>query len=130
MVDLKHFEAVKGIIFYQNRVLVVQAEKYEGGLYEVPGGRKKDTKESDEEALRREVLEEVGLEIRVKRLLNKWSVNLPKMGLHIDGKTYLCESSSNVVKLSGEHIDYKWLSLEELSGINIPGWLREAISNL
>ena len=130
MANLKDYKAVKGLIFYQNKALILEKEEFIGGKYEIPGGRKIDPKESDEVALKREVKEEVGLEIKVERWLNKWSLDLLKKGIHLDGKTYLCEAYTDKVALSEEHISYKWVLKEELTKLDFPIWLKEAISKL
>ena len=69
--------------------IIVETD-FEGGKYEIPGGRKEEG-ESDEVALLREVLEEVGLVVRVVRLLDEWRLDLPDKDVVLNGKTYLCE---------------------------------------
>lgn len=127
---LKNCKAVKGLIQYQDRFLVIKREDFIGGEYEVPGGRKLSPEEDDETALKREIMEEVGLEVEILRLLNKWSLDLPEKGIHLDGKTYLCKSISNQIKLGNEHNSYLWVLKEELENLSVPSWLKEAISKL
>jgi 8-oxo-dGTP diphosphatase len=126
---LKNYEALKGLIQYKNKFLIIETKGFVGGRYEIPGGRKKP-RENEKIALKREVMEEVGLEIRIIRLLNTWFLDLPEKGIHLDGKTYLCKSDSNQVRLSGEHINYLWVSKEELKKLDVPFWLKDGISKL
>ena len=126
---MKSYETVKALIQYKNKFLVVEKEDFIGGKYEVPGGRKLPG-ESDEIALKREVREEVGLEIKIIRLLNRWSLDLPGKDMHLEGKTYLCDSFFDDVKLSKEHTSYFWVSKYKLKELDIPFWLKEAVSCL
>ncbi|MCK4729862.1 MAG: NUDIX domain-containing protein [Candidatus Aenigmarchaeota archaeon] len=107
----------------------LQNECFIGGKYEVPGGRK-EFGETDDEALKREIKEEVGLEIKIQELLNEWSLDLKEKGIHLDGKTYLCESNSDNVILSDKHLNYKWIERKELENLDCPNWLKDAISKL
>jgi len=127
---LKNFKSVKALINYKNKFLIVKQKKFVGGEYETPGGKKLNSRESDEKALKREVMEETGLEIKIIKLLNKWSMNLKEFGMHLDGKTFLCEADSNKIKLSKEHTSYLWIPKERLKNLNTPDWLKEAISKL
>jgi len=127
--ELKKYKAVKALIQYRDKFLLLKKEDFIGGEYELPGGRKKP-QEDDELALKREVKEETGLDIKVIKLLNLWSLDLPEKGIHLDGKTYLCESFSDKVKTSEEHSGYIWATKEELRKYNIPLWLKDAIYQL
>jgi A/G-specific adenine glycosylase len=66
-----HFDVVAGVIWRRGRILIDQrpAEGLLGGLWEFPGG-KVQSGEAHEEALAREVREELGIQIAVGRLLD------------------------------------------------------------
>ncbi|RLJ01961.1 MAG: DNA mismatch repair protein MutT [Candidatus Aenigmatarchaeota archaeon] len=127
--ELKKYKAVKALIQYKNKFLLLKKEDFIGGEYELPGGRKKP-QENDESALKREVKEESGLDIKIIKLLNSWSLDLPEKGTHLDGKTYLCESYSDKVKISEEHSGYIWVPRENLRKYSLPSWLEDAINQL
>ena len=62
--------------------------------------------------LKREVLEETGLDIMVFQPVTTWFGKFNDLPLlSID---YLCTSTSNLVTLSNEHSDYCWLSIDQL----------------
>ncbi|WP_269849329.1 NUDIX domain-containing protein [Methanosarcina horonobensis] len=66
--EMKHIEVVAGIIIYEDRILCMQrdANKYDylSYKYEFPGG-KVEPGETNSQALMRELLEEMGIEIKV-----------------------------------------------------------------
>jgi len=126
---LKKYKSVKALTQYENRFLLLKKEDFIGGEYDLPGGRK-NPQENDESALKREVKEETGLDIKIIKLLNSWSLDLPEKGIHLDGKTYLCESYSDKVKISEEHGGYVWVTREGLRKYNLPSWLEDAIHQL
>jgi 8-oxo-dGTP pyrophosphatase MutT (NUDIX family) len=76
-----------------------------------PGG--KILKDEDPvQGLRREVIEETGLEIHVFQPVTTWFGYFNKLPLlSID---YLCTCTSDLVTLSHEHRDYRWLSIDNL----------------
>ena len=84
------------------------------GIWEDIGGRLKQFEEP-EQALRREVREESGLEIEIIRPINIF--HLFHGETNADNKmiiiTYWCRSHSDHVVLSQEHSDYRWLAPRE-----------------
>ena len=126
---MKNYKAVKALIEYNNKFLLLKKRDFIGGDYDLPGGRKIQ-EESDEEALKREVREETGLDITIIKLLNIWDLELPEKNIHLEGKTYLCKGFSSRVKLSKEHYSYLWVSRKELDNLRIPTWLKEAMLKL
>jgi len=67
---LPHYDVTAGVIWRDGRVLLAQRlpDRLLGGLWEFPGG-KREPGEALEECLRREVREELGIEIEVGALL-------------------------------------------------------------
>jgi len=63
-------EVAAGLIFHQKRLLIAQRrwEDHQGGLWEFPGG-KRMAHETFEDCLRRELMEELGVEVEVGELL-------------------------------------------------------------
>jgi len=129
MGDLKIYEAIKALIMYQDKFLILKKQDFSGGEYEVPGGRK-EKNETDEETLKREVLEETGLKVEIIEILNTWKMDVIKKRINLDGKTYLCQAFTNNIKLSDEHDSYRWVNKEELLKLNIPDWFKEALNLL
>lgn len=97
-----------------NKVLLLQRNDG-NNVWEIPGG-KRENNEDIVDALRREVQEETGLIINEYKLVYVSPIfeNHPvlKPFLNIG---YLCFVDNGDVIISNEHIDYKWVSVEELT---------------
>jgi mutator protein MutT len=63
-------EVGAGLVFHEDRLLITQrrVQDHLGGLWEFPGG-KRHADESFEDCVRRELYEELGIEVEVGRLL-------------------------------------------------------------
>ena len=86
-------------------------KKSQGGLWEFPGGKiEKD--ETREEAIIREIKEELTIDIKVDKYLAEKVFNYPDKDINLIamGCTPICGN----VKLT-EHEDYKWIKIEEFS---------------
>lgn len=99
------------------------------GRWECPGG-KVDLGQGILEALRREVLEETGLRIRVKHAFHHSHCHLISKG-ESAGLPYLVLFSivtalSDVVELSHEHDDYAWVNFEGALQLNLTREVRNA----
>lgn len=113
--------ALKGIIVREDKILVAKralTDKIGAGNWEVIGG-KLEFGEDTETCLRREVKEEVNLEIDIEGIIYAKNVVIDEetqMFLVV----YLCNYRDGEVKLSDEHTDFKWVSKEELREILSP----------
>lgn len=87
-----------------------------GGLWEFPGG-KIDEGESPEEALKREILEELNCEVAVGNQIEDYTYSYPELTVRLI--TYLCTIISGRPQLS-EHEDMKWVTREEIGALDFP----------
>ena len=97
-----------------NKVLLLQRNDG-NNVWEIPGG-KRENNEHIVDALKREIKEETGLTINEYKIVYVSPIfeNHPvlKPFLNIG---YLCLVDESNVTISNEHLDYKWVSVKELS---------------
>ena len=115
---MKTIEVVAAIIFREGKVLCVQrpqnSKEYISSKWEFPGG-KVEHGEDGIQALKREILEELQLEIQNIKFLTTVEHTYPDF--HLVMHAYTCEISSGGPVLT-EHVDLKWLSVEELDQLD------------
>ena len=109
---------VAAAIFRENRVLCVQRPKhtkeYESLKWEFPGG-KVEVGESREEALVREIREELSVEIKVSEFLMTVEHTYPDF--HLTMHVFKCVLDHGEITLN-EHVALKWLSIDELDQLD------------
>ncbi|MCF0117479.1 MAG: (deoxy)nucleoside triphosphate pyrophosphohydrolase [Bacilli bacterium] len=107
---------VAGAIIKDNKVFAAQrGNKGETRFkWEFPGG-KLEPGETPEQALARELLEELKINVKVNECITKIVDEYETQILHID--TYICELISGEPTLT-EHIDMAWNSKEDLDKRN------------
>lgn len=105
---------VAAAIVDKNKILVAQRNdgKY-AGYWEFPGGKIKDG-ENEKDALKREILEELNLEIRVNDRFCTVEYDYPDF--HLSMKCYYAQIISGEIKLS-VHSNLKWVNKDELKRI-------------
>ena len=77
-------EVAAGLVFRKGLLLLTQRHQHShlGGLWEFPGG-KREAGETFEECLRRELREELGIEIEVGKLLDSLTHAYPDKTVHL-----------------------------------------------
>ena len=112
---MKTVNVVAAIIKKGNKVLATK--RGYGDLidkWEFPGG-KIESGETPEEALKREIKEEMEVEINVGDLLTTVDYDYPSF--HLNMKCFVCELISEHVHLV-EHKDAKWITAAEIHDLD------------
>ena len=118
--------SVKAVLGWDDQVVVLRNRR---GEWELPGGRLDATDDSPQEALRREIGEELGLSAVVGPMIDSWIYD-------VDGKrvlilTYACKASRPaVLSHSDEHTEVGVLSAAELANTAIPSGYLQSINSM
>jgi 8-oxo-dGTP diphosphatase len=109
---MKQIHVAAAIIQQEDTIFVAQ-RKNSGELalkWEFPGGKLEEG-ESGEEAIVREIKEELSVDISVKRHFMRVSHQYEKFFLTMDA--YLCTLENGTIYLS-EHVDSRWINGENM----------------
>jgi len=118
--------AMKAVIVNQDgKILILReaatyGEGTQRGRYHMPGGRLQPG-ENFEEALRREVREETGLEVDIQYPLyvGEWRPVIHGQPHQIVATFHVCTPKSNKITLSTEHDDFQWIKPSERQKFDI-----------
>ena len=114
---MKTIEVVAAIIIKDSQVFATQRGYGEfQGWWEFPGG-KMEAGESPQEALKREIREELDADVLVKELLDTVEWDYPNF--HLTMHCFICNLLSESLHLN-EHEAATWLNLENLRSVK---WL-------
>ena len=114
---MKELSVVAAVLIREGKILATQrgyGPQKDG--WEFPGG-KVEPGESPEEALKREIREELLADIEVGPALPVVTMDYPQFRIHL--QAFLCRLSSRGVQLS-EHEAARWLEREEVPSVD---WL-------
>lgn len=114
-------------------LLLTRSEDYQtiggGDGWDIPGGRI-DASEELQEALRREVREEISVELPTDaqpELLAAQDIIVAAKDLHVVRLTYRLTLDIDVVTLSGEHTAYRWFTPIELKELSLEPYLKAVV---
>ena len=112
--------SVKALVKRGNYVLIIRRQEGHpgAGQWDLPGGHI-EKGENKEDALKREVCEEVDLEIEDIKFIKKSNLKIPEKGIDSDMNLYCCKAKSCGVELKpadwegadgkAEHNEYAWI---------------------
>ena len=132
--NMKTIEVAAAIIIKDDSVFATQRGYGEWkGWWEFPGGKIEDG-ESPEEALVREIREELEAEIEVEQLFETVEWDYPDF--HLNMHCFLCSLKSDSLHLN-EHQAAAWLTLETMTSVKwlpadegLAGKIRDYLSSL
>lgn len=114
---MKKIEVVAAILHQNGRYLATQRGYGEfEGMWEFPGG-KIEPGEIQEDALKREIQEELGVEIIIEKQLCTTEYDYPSF--HLSMNCFLCSISAGEIELR-EHKSARWLTTEQMNTLE---WL-------
>lgn len=109
---MKTIEVVAAVIKRENEIFITRRGYGEFiDMWEFPGGKIEEG-ESKEEALHREIKEE--LEIDIKNLEYLTTIEYDYSTFHLTMHCFTCEMAGGEIHLNA-HNDAKWISVDELS---------------
>ncbi len=115
--QLKTVEVVAALVLEDSRVLATQCAPHKhGGGWEFPGG-KLEPGELPQEAVVRELAEELGVCVEAGEILRTVEWDYPTF--HLRMHCLECRLLSGTIRLH-EHVDARWLSADELYSVD---WL-------
>ena len=115
---MKTIVVTAGVITEQGKVLVTQRKEdsSQGLLWEFPGGKVKEGEEP-REALRRELKEELDIEVEVGMIFEAVYHPYPQYPILL--LAYHCRIDKGVLTPLGCH-DLRWVNLKELKALAMP----------
>jgi 8-oxo-dGTP diphosphatase len=111
-------EVAAGLVFRGGKLLITQRPpaSHLGGLWEFPGG-KCEAGESFEQCLRRELTEELGIEVQVHELVEDLTHDYPERSVHL--KFYRCRWFRHEPRAILCH-DWAWIGPAQLRDYRFP----------
>ena len=108
---------VCGIIFKDDKILLTRRKKGKSleGYWEFPGG-KVEKGETDATALKRELKEELGLEVSEPNYFSENKHDYITFSIHL--VAYKCEAFDDPKKLV-DHDKFEWVMVNELGNFNL-----------
>lgn len=117
--------SIKAIIVDQSKVLCLKNERNE---WDFPGG-KINFKEKVEDCLKREVKEEVNIDITNIKILKPFNLKFNKVPVFVlvYSANISCDSP---ISVSYEHSEYKFFTKDEIKNLNMPTDFKYLIDTL
>lgn len=121
----KLFVATKAFIRNEGKILIIrESTKYtdgtNAGKFDVPGGRMQPGT-THIENLKREIREEIGIEIKIKKpfFVNEWYPKIKDEQWQIVGIFFECTPLNTDIKLGEDHEEYSWIDPKDYKNYNL-----------
>ncbi len=117
--------SIKGVVFTKDQVILLKNERDE---FELPGGRL-ESNEHPEECVKREIQEELNLEVNVIKILDAWlyTISSSHQVLIVTYGCQLIHEDIHQMQISHEHKEIGLFSLSELQALRMPENYKKSI---
>lgn len=125
--DIPYGLTMRGLLKEQNKVLILKRHpnsKTNASCWELGGG-KVDPREDFDKALIREFIEETNLKVKIGDLVGAVQEDFPHK--RTVALVMNVEILSGEVKISDEHIDWKWATMDEIKELDLSGWFKKLL---
>jgi 8-oxo-dGTP diphosphatase len=114
--EVKTISVVGAVIILDDSVLACRRApfKSQAGLWEFPGG-KVEAGESPEKALRREIMEELGVPVAVEQFVGAGEYQMTDVRIRLD--CYQCVLQEKAPIKSKDHDQLRWLKKDQLETV-------------
>ena len=125
---------VRLLIYKNDKLLILKranSDKSDSNLWDIPGG-KIENGENIFDAIKREVLEETGIELSsldIKDLRGLILGDFDDIG-KLTVAVFTCQTEVTEVQLNSEHSEYRWINPQELSSYDLGRVLKSLGSSL
>ena len=111
-------EVAAGLVFRAGKLLIAQRfkEAHVGGMWEFPGG-KREPSETFDECLRRELKEELGIDVQVHELVEEITHEYPDRNVLL--RFYRCTVEKGEPRAIG-CADWRWIAAHEIPQYEFP----------
>lgn len=123
-------EVVAAYLEKDGKILIAKRTYGDPGAanrWEFPGGKINDG-ESETEALKRELEEEMNIEVEVGDFIAEHTQEYPTRTIHL--RLYKCKYLSGELKINGEHLDYAFVEETELLNYDLVPADRSLLLNI
>ncbi len=126
---MKTLNVVCALVWHDAQLLISRraADTHLGGFWEFPGG-KVEKGESVVEALKRELREEVGIEVDVGALFHEIAFTYPERQVNL--RFFTCFWQAGVPRALAGVTEVRWIQLDQLSGFTFPPANAELLAKL
>lgn len=118
---------MRGLLRQSDKILILKRHpksKTNPNCWELVGG-KVDPGEDFQKALIREFKEETNLKIKISDLIGAVQEDFPHK--RTVALVMNVEFVSGEIKISDEHIDWKWATIDEIKRLNLSGWFKKLL---
>lgn len=114
----RYYISQLGVLIRENKCLILGSAEFPG-LWDLPGGRI-EIGEARDAALKREILEETGLtKVRIIDFVGYHLRYTERRHRPVCNTVMLIENNTGTVKLSSEHLQYKWVTEKQLTKVRM-----------